>query len=115
MKTKLTRHEMISTLRGMGWRPYGEKTSYGFMGVWKCLQKGSARGDGWDTLSSYMSVFRRRQETGILTHDALGNENADTVEIAEYEIEREPLTCPWAYLCDDEVLRFYLKIMMEGL
>lgn len=96
----MKRQDMIDVMRGMGWRPVGNPQYNRWVGV---QQHGK------------QLVYRLRQMNPVwwddpeLMRDHEHPGQADYVSYGVYTPTR------WSNLCDDEVLRFYLKIMMEGL
>lgn len=103
----MKRQEMINTLRSMGWRPTGDPKGARWVGVQRI------------TGTRVNLVYRYRQQSEHLKYysgyepDEIMPGQADAVD---WHIENSPYPLKrWSNLCDDEVLRFYLKIMMEGL
>lgn len=91
----MKRQDMIDTLRKMGWRPVG------FGAMWRGVQN----------VNRNMGVYRLRQTNPYIDEEGHAPSG---VEDLGYCVSHT-LGMRWSDLCDDEVLRFYLKIMMEGL
>ena len=97
----MKRQDMIDTMRSMGWWPLGFPDGRHWVGV----------------SNGVWRLFRDRQCYGYPEDDVPPGEVYGTriYDYDDYTRDNDPARGRWAYMCDDEVLRFYLKIMMEGL